>query len=129
MISSDPRLKSMMEKNPEMKKMFSNPETMKEMMEMMTNPEYQKHMQNSVNRALINLNAVPGGFDALKHVYAMQKPLFEDLSVPNIKLLHPPPPKDPQIFLVKKVYQIHGRQQILLLLPRRTSMVTIRMIL
>lgn len=78
MLLSDPRIKKMIEKNPEMRKNLTNPETMKEMIEMMTNPDYQKHVQKSVDRALINLNAMPGGFDALKQVYSMQKPLFEE---------------------------------------------------
>lgn len=78
MLMADPKIRAMTEKNPEMKKMFTNPETMKEMLEMMTNPDYQKHVQKNVDRALINLNAMPGGFDALKQVYSMQKPLFEE---------------------------------------------------
>ena len=78
LLMQDPRVRSMIKKNPEIEKMFQNPESMKEMMEMMTNPDYQKHMQNSMDRALINLNAVPGGFDAMKHVYHLQKPLFEE---------------------------------------------------
>lgn len=84
MLLNDPRIKSLVEKNPDMKKVFTNPESMKEMIEMMTNPDYQKHVQKSVDRALINLNAAPGGFDALKHVYTMQKPLFEEKAPPSI---------------------------------------------
>lgn len=80
LLESDPKIQNLFSKHPEMKKALNNPETMNEMMQMMTNPEYQKHLQQSMDRALIGLNAMPGGQDTMRLILEMQKPLFEDLS-------------------------------------------------
>uniref|UniRef100_A0A8D0G9W8 Ubiquilin-4 n=1 Tax=Sphenodon punctatus TaxID=8508 RepID=A0A8D0G9W8_SPHPU len=65
MIMANPQMQQLMERNPEISHMLNNPELMRQ--EMMRNQD----------RALSNLESIPGGYNALRRMYTdIQEPMF-----------------------------------------------------
>lgn len=66
-----------MEQNPELAHAMNNPELIRESIRLMSNPNLmQEHMRN-VDRAMSNLESIPGGFNALRQIYEnVQGPLM-----------------------------------------------------
>ncbi|KAI8145240.1 hypothetical protein BJV82DRAFT_649115 [Fennellomyces sp. T-0311] len=75
-ITSNPQMRSLMERNPDMAHIINDPEFLRRSIEMIRNPEMMREMQRSNDRALSNIEAIPGGFNHLRRVYsAFQDPL------------------------------------------------------
>ncbi|OUM66808.1 hypothetical protein PIROE2DRAFT_59156 [Piromyces sp. E2] len=77
---SNPQFKKVIEKNPEMAQIFNDPEYLKQCMEIARNPEMMNEMLRNQDRAMNNLEAIPGGFQALSSLYnTVQSPLMDSL--------------------------------------------------
>ncbi|KAI8993549.1 hypothetical protein BDB01DRAFT_776674 [Pilobolus umbonatus] len=75
-IMSNPQMKAMVEQNPELGQVISDPAFLRQSMEMMRNPELMREMQRNNDRALSNIEAIPGGFNHLRRIYnTFQSPL------------------------------------------------------
>lgn len=58
-----------MERNPELGHALNNPEVLREYMQLASNPNLmQEHLRNA-DRAMSNLESIPGGFNALRQIY------------------------------------------------------------
>ncbi|KGG52364.1 ubiquilin-1-like protein [Mitosporidium daphniae] len=76
--SSDPAIKSLMEKNPELEHILNDPAIIKETMKAFENPALQREMMRNQDLAMSNIEMLPEGFNALRRSYAnIQKPLLD----------------------------------------------------
>lgn len=83
-IQSNPQMRQLMETNPEIGHILNNPEHMRQAMEMMRNPSMMQEMMRNQDRALSNLESLPGGFNALQRFYnEVQEPMQNAMGRPN----------------------------------------------
>ncbi|XP_040188116.1 ubiquilin-4 [Rana temporaria] len=77
MILANPQMQQLMERNPEISHMLNNPELMRQTMELARNPAMMQEMMRNQDRALSNLESIPGGYNALRRMYTdIQEPMF-----------------------------------------------------
>ncbi|CAK9299788.1 unnamed protein product [Gordionus sp. m RMFG-2023] len=77
LISSNPQMQTLMERNPELTHMLNNPELMRETMELARNPSMLQEMMRNQDRALSNLESIPGGYNLLRRMYTdIQEPFL-----------------------------------------------------
>uniref|UniRef100_A0A3Q3DF32 Ubiquilin-4 n=1 Tax=Hippocampus comes TaxID=109280 RepID=A0A3Q3DF32_HIPCM len=77
MMVSNPQMQQLMERNPEISHMLNNPELMRQTMELARNPAMMQEMMRNQDRALSNLESIPGGYNALRRMYTdIQEPMF-----------------------------------------------------
>lgn len=77
MMMSNPQMQSLVERNPEIQHMLNNPQLMRETMELARNPSALNELMRNHDRALSNLESVPGGFNALSRIYReVQEPMM-----------------------------------------------------
>ncbi|XP_068694295.1 ubiquilin-1-like [Montipora foliosa] len=77
MILSNPQMQQLIERNPEISHIFNNPDLIRQTMEMMRNPSLMQEMMRTHDRALSNLESLPGGFNALQRMYTdIQEPML-----------------------------------------------------
>uniref|UniRef100_A0A8C2WI24 Ubiquilin-4 n=1 Tax=Cyclopterus lumpus TaxID=8103 RepID=A0A8C2WI24_CYCLU len=77
MIMANPQMQQLMERNPEISHMLNNPELMRQTMELARNPAMMQEMMRNQDRALSNLESIPGGYNALRRMYTdIQEPMF-----------------------------------------------------
>ncbi|KAK4520846.1 Vacuolar inheritance and morphology protein [Mucor velutinosus] len=75
-IMSNPQMKALVEQNPELGHVINDPAFLRQSMEMMRNPELMREMQRNNDRALSNIEAIPGGFNHLRRMYnTFQSPM------------------------------------------------------
>merc|ERR1719261_364539 len=77
-VRMNPRMNQLMEQRPELARMLEDPETIQQSMRMMANPSLMREMTRNADRALGNLDAMPGGHNALVRAHEeIADPLFE----------------------------------------------------
>ncbi|KAM9823625.1 ubiquilin-4 [Neosynchiropus ocellatus] len=77
MIMANPQMQQLMERNPEISHMLNNPELMRQTMELARNPAMMQEMMRNQDRALSNLESIPGGYNALRRMYTdIQEPML-----------------------------------------------------
>ncbi|CAF0765197.1 unnamed protein product [Brachionus calyciflorus] len=69
LMMSNPQMQSLIERNPEIQHMLNNPSLLRETMEIARNPAALQELMRHHDRALSNLESVPGGFNALQRIY------------------------------------------------------------
>ena len=78
LIQSNPQMQQLMERNPEITHMLSNPELLRQTMELARNPAMMQELVRQQDRAMSNLESIPGGFSALQRVYRdIQEPMLD----------------------------------------------------
>lgn len=76
-ITSNPQFQQLIERNPELNHVISNPEVLRQTFEMMRNPAAFQELMRSHDRALSNLESLPGGYNALRRMYTeFQEPML-----------------------------------------------------
>lgn len=76
-MSSNPQMQDIMQRNPEIGHLMNNPEMMRQTMEMIRNPAMMQEMMRNQDRAMSNLESIPGGFNALRRLYTdIQEPMM-----------------------------------------------------
>jgi len=77
LITSNPQMQDLMERNPEISHMLNNPELLRQTMELARNPAMLQELMRSHDRAMSNLESVPGGYSALQRIYRdIQEPML-----------------------------------------------------
>jgi len=69
MILSNPRIKEVTEKNPQLRHALSDPKTLQDILQMSSNPKYYQEVMRGHDRAMSNLENVPEGFQFLRRMY------------------------------------------------------------
>lgn len=76
-ITNNPHFQQLIERNPELNHVLSNPEILRQTFEMMRNPAAFQELMRSHDRALSNLESLPGGYNALRRMYTeFQEPML-----------------------------------------------------
>mmetsp|Transcript_66758 Transcript_66758/g.159671 ORF Transcript_66758/g.159671 Transcript_66758/m.159671 type:complete len:495 (-) Transcript_66758:227-1711(-) len=65
MMRMNPRLNQLMESRPEIARLLDDPATLQQSMQLMANPSLMREMTRNADRALGQLDAMPGGHEAL----------------------------------------------------------------
>ncbi|CAG5122121.1 unnamed protein product [Candidula unifasciata] len=77
LLMNNPQMRELMERNPEITHMLNNPELMRQTMELARNPAMLQELMRSQDRAMSNLESIPGGFNALQRMYRdIQEPMM-----------------------------------------------------
>lgn len=77
LIMSNPQMQDLIERNPEINHMLNNPELLRQTMEMARNPSMLQELMRTQDRALSNLESIPGGYSALQRMYRdIQEPMM-----------------------------------------------------
>ena len=77
LLTSSPQMQQLMERNPEISHMLNNPELLRQTMEMVRNPAMLQELMRTQDRALSNLESIPGGYNALRRMYTeLQEPML-----------------------------------------------------
>uniref|UniRef100_A0A182Q7D6 Ubiquilin-like protein n=1 Tax=Anopheles farauti TaxID=69004 RepID=A0A182Q7D6_9DIPT len=77
LLTSNPQMQELMQRNPEISHMLNNPELLRQTMELARNPSMLQELMRSHDRAISNLESVPGGYSALQRIYRdIQEPMM-----------------------------------------------------
>ncbi|XP_015601453.1 ubiquilin-1 [Cephus cinctus] len=76
-VTANPQMQELMERNPEISHMLNNPDLLRQTMELARNPSMLQELMRSHDRALSNLESIPGGYSALRRMYRdIQEPML-----------------------------------------------------
>ncbi|NXO01267.1 UBQL1 protein, partial [Rhinopomastus cyanomelas] len=77
LIMSNPQMQQLIQRNPEINHMLNNPDIMRQTLELARNPAMMEEMMRNQDRALSNLESIPGGYNALRRMYTdIQEPMW-----------------------------------------------------
>ncbi|XP_043259628.1 ubiquilin-4 [Colletes gigas] len=77
LVTSNPQMQELMQRNPEISHMLNNPELLRQTMELARSPSMLQELMRSHDRALSNLESIPGGYSALRRMYRdIQEPML-----------------------------------------------------
>lgn len=68
-LESNPQMRQMMESNPEIRAALRDPDTLRNLSRAATDPVYQRELVRSQDRAMANIEAMPGGLQALQRAF------------------------------------------------------------
>merc|ERR1719476_1303060 len=81
MMRMNPQLNQLMEQRPEIGRLLEDPEVLQQSMRMMANPSLMREMTRNADRAIGQLDAMPGGHNALVRAHEeIADPLFEAIA-------------------------------------------------
>lgn len=72
MIQSNPMMRAMIEQNPQIEHVLTDPQLMRQAMQAAANPALMQELMRSQDRALANIEALPGGHNALRRMYEQE---------------------------------------------------------
>ncbi|KAM4754172.1 ubiquilin-1-like isoform 5-T5 [Cyanocitta cristata] len=77
LIMANPQMQQLVQRNPEISHMLNNPDIMRQTLELARNPAMMQEMMRNQDRALSNLESIPGGYNALRRMYTdIQEPIL-----------------------------------------------------
>lgn len=77
LMMSNPQMQNLIEQNPDVGHLLNNPELMRQAFEYTRNPAMLQEMMRNQDRALSNLESIPGGYNALRRMYTdVQEPML-----------------------------------------------------
>jgi len=77
MIQGNPQMRQLMDRNPEIGHMLNNPDILRQTMEVARNPAMLQELMRNQDRAMSNLESLPGGQNALHRMYRdIQEPMM-----------------------------------------------------
>ncbi|KAM6364407.1 LOW QUALITY PROTEIN: ubiquilin-1-like [Pluvialis apricaria] len=77
LIMANPQMQQLIQRNPEISHMLNNPDIMRQTLELARNPAMMQEMMRNQDRALNNLESIPGGYNALRRMYTdIQEPML-----------------------------------------------------
>ncbi|XP_042546046.1 ubiquilin-3-like [Dipodomys spectabilis] len=69
LVLDNPHIQQLIQHNPEIGHILNNPEIMRQTLEFLRNPAMMQEMMRSQDRALSNLESIPGGYNVLRTMY------------------------------------------------------------
>jgi len=80
LLTSNPQMRQLMERNPELSHILSNPGAIRETIQMASNPAMMQELMRNQDRAMANIESIPGGFNALQRMYRdIQEPMLNNM--------------------------------------------------
>merc|ERR1719158_267210 len=84
MMRMNPQMNQLLEQRPEIARLLEDPEVIQQSMQMMRNPSLMREMQRNADRAIGQLDVMPGGHNALVRAHTdVVDPLMSTLSGSN----------------------------------------------
>merc|ERR1719217_1289514 len=81
MMRMNPQLAQLMEERPEIARILEDPETLQQSMRMAMNPSLMREMTRNADRAIGQLDAMPGGHSALRRAHEeIADPLYNAMT-------------------------------------------------
>merc|ERR1719310_1016077 len=81
MMRMNPQMNQLLEQRPEIARLLEDPEMLQQSMQMMRNPSLMREMQRNADRAIGQLDAMPGGHNALVRAHEeMIDPIMSAMS-------------------------------------------------
>merc|ERR1719359_1839814 len=81
MMRMNPQLNQLMEQRPDIARLFEDPELLQQSMQVMANPSLMREMTRNADRAIGQLDAMPGGHNALVRAHEdFADPLYEAMT-------------------------------------------------
>lgn len=78
LLTSNPATRELLAANPELRAALNDPETLRSMTAAARNPDLMAEMTRGQDRALANIESLPGGFNALRRMYETLGAPLED---------------------------------------------------
>ncbi|BAM79113.1 probable ubiquilin [Cyanidioschyzon merolae strain 10D] len=76
LMMANPQIREMINQNPEIGHVLNDPGVLRQTLQLMRNPHLMQEMMRTSDRAMANIESMPGGFDALRRLYTdIQGPL------------------------------------------------------
>jgi ubiquilin len=69
MMNSNPQTRQLMDSNPEIRELMNNPSVLRDAMRMASNPAAMQEMIRHQDRAMQNIEGIPGGFNHLRRLH------------------------------------------------------------
>ncbi|XP_026287519.1 ubiquilin-1 [Frankliniella occidentalis] len=83
-FEANPQMRELMERNPEISHIMNNPQLLRQTLELARNPSMLQELMRSHDRALSNLESIPGGYNALQRMYRdIQEPMLSAATDPR----------------------------------------------
>ncbi|ESQ50791.1 hypothetical protein EUTSA_v10022621mg [Eutrema salsugineum] len=77
MIMSNPQMRELVDRNPELGHVLNDPSILRQTLEAARNPELMREMMRNTDRAMSNIESMPEGFNHLRRMYEnVQEPLL-----------------------------------------------------
>ncbi|KAG2550798.1 hypothetical protein PVAP13_9KG315600 [Panicum virgatum] len=77
MIMSNPQLREIMDRNPDLAHVLNDPSVLRQTLEAARNPEIMREMMRNTDRAMSNIESSPEGFNMLRRMYeTVQEPFL-----------------------------------------------------
>lgn len=81
MLNMNPQMQQLIERNPEINHLLNNNDILRHSMEMIRNPAAFQELMRTQDRALSNLESIPGGYNALRRMYTeLHEPMLNAAS-------------------------------------------------
>mmetsp|Transcript_10775 Transcript_10775/g.14040 ORF Transcript_10775/g.14040 Transcript_10775/m.14040 type:complete len:566 (-) Transcript_10775:964-2661(-) len=78
MLQSNPQMQALLESNPQLNHVLNDPQLLRQQMEAIRNPAVMQEMLRNQDRAMANIESLPGGYNALRRMYHdVQEPMME----------------------------------------------------
>lgn len=91
LMRSSPQIQALRRNRPQLNAMFDDETVMREMLQTLANPGAAQELMKSADRAMSNIDTMPGGFDHLRRAY---EDLNSSLSDTSERRVTDAPPKD-----------------------------------
>jgi ubiquilin len=86
-LGTNPQMQELLRQNPELNSMINDPQFLQQTAEAMRNPAMMREMMRNTDRAMSNIESLPGGSAALHKLYnEIQAPLYEASQAPQGQL-------------------------------------------
>ncbi|SBT36008.1 ubiquitin-like protein, putative [Plasmodium ovale wallikeri] len=83
-MDSNKQLQKLREKNSDLHHMLNDSQALKQSFEMIKNPSLMKELMRNTDRAISNIEAIPGGFNTLRRMYHnIQEPMYASADISN----------------------------------------------
>lgn len=84
LFEANPQMRELMERNPEISHIMNNPQLLRQTLELARNPSMLQELMRSHDRAMSNLESIPGGYNALQRMYRdIQEPMLSAATDPR----------------------------------------------
>ncbi|KAF8112686.1 hypothetical protein N665_0062s0037 [Sinapis alba] len=84
MIMSNPQMRELVDRNPELGHVLNDPSILRQTLEAARNPELMREMMRNTDRAMSNIESMPEGFNHLRRMYEnVQEPLMNATTMPG----------------------------------------------
>lgn len=81
LITNNPQMQELLERNPDINQLLNNPDMLRQTMDLARSPSVYQELLRSHDRAMTNIESVPGGYNALQRMYRdIQEPMLTSLS-------------------------------------------------